>query len=206
MDMNEDARSSRQFGGSQDEHVEVPSLHLQPSDALTQPHRTALPRKMSRLPVEPGSARKMSVFRRLSIASHSSRDYASSVLGGTRKHTKLENTYKMAPDDDKKFNSSRMEKMVTDILNSYLDGEDYEPKKCSQLAKNLSDVIKSRVKDIDLDRYKIVTNVTIGENGDHGLQYASRCLWSTTTDNYACATYKNGTLFCVVNVYALYHE
>ena len=202
--MNEVRSSSDKHSDS----AEVPPIHLAPSDALTHPHRAAVSnRKMSRLPaLEPGSARKMSVFRRLSIASHSSRDYASSVMGAARKHTKLENTFKMAPDDDKKFNSSRMQKMVTDILNSYLDGEDYEPKKCVQLAKNLSDVIKSRVKDTDLDRYKIVCNVTIGENGDHGLQYASRCLWSTSTDNYASATYKSHTLFCVANIYALYHE
>ena len=183
------------------------SVHHAPSDALTNPHK-AQPagRRVSRV-AEPmqvnHAAKRMSVFRRLSVASGSQ---YSLLLEHAKKPAKLENTYNMAPHPDQKYNASRVEKVISGVLNSYLDGEDYEPRKCTLLAKSLSDVIKSRVKDMDFDRYKIVCNVHIGEKGDQSLQYASRCVWNTDTDGFSSATYKSATLYAVATVYALYFE
>ena len=39
-----------------------------------------------------------------------------------------------------------------------------------------------------------------------GLRIASRCLWDTTTDNFASECYENETLCSVAQVYGLYYE
>lgn len=45
--------------------------------------------------------------------------------------------------------------------------------------------------ELDLPRYKIVVQVTIGEMKSQGVRVASRCLWDTDSDNYASYSFKN---------------
>ena len=112
------------------------------------------------------------------------------------------------------------------LLESFLDGELYEARKCSVLAQNLTDVVKGRMKELSLPRYKFVSNVMIGQNADQCISVASRSLWNPTTacrsiwnpttasrsiwnpttDNSASATYNNGSLFAVAFVFAVYLE
>ena len=117
---------------------------------------------------------------------------------------KLQNTYRIKPQN--KFNSNSVEKIMKGVLESYLDGEVYEPKMCANLAQNLSEVIKSRVKDLGFMRYKLVCNVIIGENSDQDMRMVSRCLWNAETDSYAEAHYSKGKLYAVASVYATYFE
>ena len=49
----------------------------------------------------------------------------------------------------------------------------------------------SSLADLDLPRYKIVVQVTIGERKHQAIQVASRCLWDSKTDNYASASFQN---------------
>ena len=169
-------------------------------------------RRQSRAAVD--ALRKLPVFRRLSIApvgagrkgSIAGYTDLSSLLSNSRVPEKVENTYQLGPAEDQKFSVVQVEKKISSILNSYLDGEVYEERKCNMLARNLSDVIKARVKDMDIPRYKIVCLVTMGKLADECLQFASRCVWSAETDNYASKTYRNNSLFCTVVVYGMYFE
>ena len=156
------------------------------------------------------AVRKMSVYRRLSTYAYSRKgSVANSVMdltlaSPTRGPAKLENTYQLQPADGQKFNASKVSAIVNEILKSYLDGEKYEEKKCKMMVKNLSDVIKSRVKGLGYPRYKIICSVTIGQVANQSLQFASRCLWSEDRDNFACGSYQSGTLFCTALVYGIY--
>ena len=169
-------------------------------------------RRQSRAAVD--ALRKLPVFRRLSIApigigrkgSIAGYTDLSSLLSHSRAPAKMENTYQLAPADDQKFSIAQVEMKITSILESYLDGEEYEERKCGLLARNISDVIKSRVKDMDMPRYKIVCLVTMGQIADECVQFVSRCVWSADTDNYASKTYRNNSLFCTVVVYGVYFE
>lgn len=44
---------------------------------------------------------------------------------------------------------------------------------------------------LKLPRFKIVVQTVIGQMRDQGIRIASRCLWDTSTDNYASVQYKN---------------
>ena len=68
---------------------------------------------------------------------------------------KLENTYQMVPDEH--FPVGRTQKIIGEVLSSYLTEERYEPELCRQMSKQLSEVIhmqqnntKRQILDIDL--------------------------------------------------------
>ncbi|XP_039258280.1 dynein light chain Tctex-type 5-B-like [Styela clava] len=121
------------------------------------------------------------------------------------KPMQYENTYRMAP--KKKFPTSRIEAIISDALTSYLHPDiEYEPEHCRDLTKTISEVIKARVKETVLPRYKIVCVVNIGQVNSQGLRMGSRCLWNAEHDTFASASFKNGSVFAVGNVYGIYYE
>lgn len=60
--------------------------------------------------------------------------------------------------------------------------------------------------ELDLPRYKVVVQVTLGELRRQTVRVASRCLWDTETDNYASYTWNNESIWCNALVFALYTE
>lgn len=119
---------------------------------------------------------------------------------------RYENTYKLGPDSGKVASSNKIETAVKSILEQFLGKEKYSPDTCSSLACSLSIMIKNAVKDMDLPRYKIITNVIISQRGTQSMQTASRCLWDTSTDNFSHVTYSNASLCAVVTVHCVYFE
>lgn len=165
--------------------------------ALSQAHR-----RMSRMELPMMGARRMSYFRRGSVAASLRTDQS----GVPAAPIKMQNTYRTEPNDADKFNATKVTKTVTSIMESFLSGEEYEHHKCSKLAQSLTDVIKARVREMHFPRYKIVCDVILGQNTDQGVHCTSRCVWNTSTDNYACATYKNNSIFAIAMVYGTYFE
>lgn len=163
-------------------------------------------RRMSRIEPRPSIQYGLS-GRRPSQASR--RTSISGTSQGTKHHVipvRLQNTYRMHPESKEKFNAGPVEKIMKSVLESYLEGEVYEHKMCANLAQNLSDVIKSRVKDLGFPRYKLVCNVLIGENSSQAVMMTSRCLWNSDTDNFAQARFSKGKLFAIATVFATYFE
>lgn len=44
---------------------------------------------------------------------------------------------------------------------------------------------------MNIPRYKIIVQGTIGQLRDQGIRIASRCLWDVSTDNYTSVSYTN---------------
>ena len=127
--------------------------------------------------------------------------------GQTKPVTKVANTYRMSPKADEKFNASSVRHIMVSVMESYLEGENYDKFLTTNLTKNLADVIKERMKDLGFSsRYKYVCLVTMGERREQGLAISSRCIWNTDTDNFATATLNKGNLYAVATLYALYYE
>ncbi|XP_038068675.1 tctex1 domain-containing protein 1-B-like isoform X2 [Patiria miniata] len=117
---------------------------------------------------------------------------------------KLEPTYQMEP--TKRFPVNTVKDILCEVLQHYLAEEKYEPELCKQMTKTISDVVKARVKDLQLGRYKIIALVHIGELRDQGLKISSRCLWDAAHDNSSSYEFRNNSLFATAMVYAIYHE
>lgn len=71
---------------------------------------------------------------------------------------------------------------------------------------HLRQVIRARVKDLLIPRYKTVVLVHIGQLAGQSIQISSRCLWDASSDTFASFSFKNRSLFGVANVYAVYFE
>ena len=119
---------------------------------------------------------------------------------------KLENTYKMKPDPHTEFRSGKVTEVIQEVLASYLEKMKYDQKRINIIVRDLATHIKSRVKDMMIPRYKIVCNIVLGQSQSQGFHETSQCLWDTSTDNWACASYKNDSIFAVATVHAVYYE
>ncbi|XP_076439903.1 dynein light chain Tctex-type 5-B-like [Babylonia areolata] len=117
---------------------------------------------------------------------------------------RLENTYQMEPHH--RFPYSAVKNLMQDALDGYLAEEKYEPELCRQMSKTLSEVIKARIKELMIPRYKIICVVHIGQIGDQSMRISSRCLWDQNNDTYACSEFRNKSLFAVASVYGVYYE
>ena len=157
-------------------------------------------------------ARHSSLFSTASMHEFQKKKESSSVLamgqvpGEKKKGPKLmyENTYQLEP--KKKFQSDKVKAIIDSVLESQLKDEAYEPNACKQWVLTLSEIIKSRVKELEYERYKIVCVVTIGKLKDQGLRMASRCCWDPNWDTFATGSFKNKTLYAVASVWGVYYE
>uniref|UniRef100_A0A8C5WZD9 Dynein light chain Tctex-type family member 5 n=1 Tax=Laticauda laticaudata TaxID=8630 RepID=A0A8C5WZD9_LATLA len=116
----------------------------------------------------------------------------------------LENTYQLGP--TKYFPITAVNNILKDVVVSYLQEEQYEAELCRQMTKTISEVIKARIKDLMVPRFKIIVIIYIGQLGKQSMQIGSRCLWDTTSDTFSSYSFKNRSLFALANVYALYSE
>ncbi|CAH2310603.1 Hypothetical predicted protein [Pelobates cultripes] len=122
------------------------------------------------------------------------------------KEVQMENTYKTCPDQGCRFNSSRVQSVLENILSTYLSDTKYSPATSGQLTHNLSDLIRSKLKEICPPRYKVVCSVFLGQMGQQGVRISSRTLWDPQNDNFASATYTNSSLFAVAMAHGFYFE
>ena len=117
-----------------------------------------------------------------------------------------ENTYRLEPKAGRTFSVKSVEEVIKRVLASALAHESYNPARCSQLARNISDRIKNEVKKLKFERLKIVCQVSLGEQNQQAASVASRCLWDQDRDNYCCLTYETDTIFAIATVYGVYFE
>ncbi|XP_024908432.1 tctex1 domain-containing protein 1-A [Cynoglossus semilaevis] len=122
----------------------------------------------------------------------------------TRMVVTMENTYQTAP--HKRFPVPAVTHILKDVLSSYLQQEKYEVEWSQKMTKTICEVIRARVKDLMIPRYKIVVLVHIGQQAGQSMQMSSRCLWDATTDSFACYSFTNSSLFGVATVYGVYFE
>ncbi|XP_031459904.1 tctex1 domain-containing protein 1 [Phasianus colchicus] len=120
--------------------------------------------------------------------------------GGVAAHCPL------PPGPPKRFPVATVDAILKAVLEGCLRELRYEPGLCREMAATVSEVIKARVKDLVLPRYKIVVVTHIGQLNGQGMQIGSRCLWDPTTDTFSSYVFKNTSLFALANVYAVYFE
>ena len=120
---------------------------------------------------------------------------------------KLAPTYQLEP--KKKFYRNRVQPIIEETLKEELTNARYvDAATAGMRSCNLAEVLKERVKALQLDRYKIVATVSIGSKGESppAAIFASQGLWSSSTDGFASASFFNDSLFAVAAVYAVYAE
>ncbi|KAM9844434.1 LOW QUALITY PROTEIN: dynein light chain Tctex-type 5 [Aulostomus maculatus] len=121
----------------------------------------------------------------------------------TRMDLKTENTYQLPY---KHFPVPAVTDILKDVLTSYLQEEKYEVEWSRQMTKTICEVIRARVKDLLIPRYKIVVLVHIGQLAGQSMQISSRCLWDATNDTFTSHSFTNSSLYGIATVYSVYFE
>ncbi|KAJ1555166.1 Tctex1 domain-containing protein 2 [Cladochytrium tenue] len=79
-------------------------------------------------------------------------------------------SYSIRPNQKQKFRSSAVSAIIKKSLADYLTGTTYQPDTAPQTSRDIADDIKTKVKALDLSRYKIVVQVVIGEMRGEGVR------------------------------------
>ena len=96
--------------------------------------------------------------------------------------------------------------MLISLLDDRLSKARYSSKISPNMCKIISEEIKDSVKQMNFDRYKIVSNVLIGQRKDQAIFTASRYAWDTNMDTFVSFTFQNEHIFCTATVYGVYSE
>ncbi|KAM9461483.1 dynein light chain Tctex-type protein 2B [Clarias gariepinus] len=117
----------------------------------------------------------------------------------------IANTFLIRPNYQKRFKVSVVRECIREILRENLSGVEYDPVAAPLLTRTLAEAIKHRVKALELDRYKLVVQVVIGEQRGQGVKMMSRCFWDSDTDGCAKDIFINDSIACVAAVFGVYH-
>lgn len=127
-------------------------------------------------------------------------------------HVRLENTFRLGPDDNKKFLAYKLYPNIYELLCEKvtqvekLNPSGYNARSCVTLTRDLADSIRREAKNLSVPRYKIVVHVVVGENCGQDARVASRCLWNTDFDNCVSISHTTRFIWASVVIYVLYTE
>jgi hypothetical protein len=123
-----------------------------------------------------------------------------------RRFIRYENTYRMEPDDEDKVDLIRIRPIATSIIESAIAGYKYDGNQAKQFSAALAERIRNQIKHLPFPRYKIVTQVTIGQKKGQGLRIVSRCLWNLKWDRYITITKETSDAYVTVTIFYIYTE
>lgn len=115
------------------------------------------------------------------------------------------NTYQIRPKLQNRFRQAAVKECIHFVLNEELSGKIYNANEAGKWTKHISVLIKDKIKQLGYERYKFIVQVIIGEQRGEGVMAGSRCLWDSTTDNYASDVYLSETFFCVATAFGIYY-
>ncbi|XP_071493955.1 dynein light chain Tctex-type protein 2B-like [Diadema antillarum] len=115
------------------------------------------------------------------------------------------NTYNIRPNFLRKFRPAAVKAVIHTVLNEELADKQYVAEETTAWSKHIAEQIKERLKELDLDRYKFVVQVVIGEQRGEGVKMGCRCFWDSDTDNYAQDIYMSDSLFCVAAAFGVFY-
>ncbi|XP_040158930.1 dynein light chain Tctex-type 4-like isoform X1 [Anopheles arabiensis] len=105
------------------------------------------------------------------------------------------------------FNREACEAILRESMDKSLQGVEYSSYFAPSLCQQICEDIKTRVKELKFDRYKIIVTVTIGERYMQGLKAITQFLWDPEKDSYATCIYDaSPSLVAVGTIYAIYFD
>lgn len=102
------------------------------------------------------------------------------------------------------FKTSEIKEIILSVLSETLTGKTYDCEEAKKWTQVIANKVGLMVKDLQMEQYKTVTQVLLGQQLGSGAKYIGRCRWDSETDNYTSATFGSQSLFCVVTVFGVY--
>lgn len=125
---------------------------------------------------------------------------------------RIENTYKLSPDENKRFYAYKIYPNILELVTEKMlkseseNANGYNSRACASLTRELADSVRREAKNLSVPRYKVVVHIVIGENTGQDIRVASRCLWNTDFDNCVSVAYKTKHMWISAVIYVLYSE
>jgi hypothetical protein len=146
-----------------------------------------------------------------SITKYSGSRKSSEDTTGLKRQIRMENTYKLTPDENCRFIAYKIQTKIFDLIQEKVNicqknHPVYSHKVYKHLTSELADNIRREAKNLGIPRFKIVAHVVVGQNFDQDTRVASRCLWNTDFDNSMTVTFNLNKIFVVASLYVLYSE
>ncbi|CAH2089417.1 unnamed protein product [Euphydryas editha] len=113
-------------------------------------------------------------------------------------------TYQLNP--RKRFNVENVEKILKRIINSELEEVEYSEKLIPDLCLNLTENIRTAIKEENYDRYRIIVAVTIGQRRQQSVHMFHSFLWDHERDAFASHNFENCHIYANVIVYGVYFD
>eukprot|EP00118_Oscarella_pearsei_P001164 m.6759 g.6759 ORF g.6759 m.6759 type:complete len:188 (+) comp16809_c0_seq1:96-659(+) len=168
------------------------------------PHQKVFMRRKSSFMGLNGSVTGTGSGRRGSFMEETEVDkFTRSAMSKAPRPKMFENTYRMEP--PRKFPYDVVVQIISETLEKYLKGKDYEYKFAIEITKTISEEIKDAVKDLHVDRYRVLSLVYVGSTPTDARVF-SRCLWQEKFDSAASASFKSKSLFAVGIAFGVYYE
>mmetsp|Transcript_17533 Transcript_17533/g.44466 ORF Transcript_17533/g.44466 Transcript_17533/m.44466 type:complete len:129 (+) Transcript_17533:92-478(+) len=120
------------------------------------------------------------------------------------KRNVAENTYQTSLTYKEKFPVGKVKTIISEVLESRLANQTYQSDQSSSWTREISDEVKNRIKQLKLNRYKVVVQTLIGEKRGQGVRFGTRSFWDPNTDFAASETFSNENLFAVVVAYGVW--
>jgi tctex1 domain-containing protein 2 len=117
----------------------------------------------------------------------------------------LLHSYSLRPKLEHKFRSADVKELLHSVLLAHLADKKYDSETCNELAREICQEIKEKLKSFNYERYKLIIQCVIGEQKGAGINMSGRCFWDSDTDNLAESIYMNDSLFCVAAAYGVYY-
>lgn len=107
---------------------------------------------------------------------------------------------------DCRVHEGKIREIILAVFKENIAEKNYDPSMCGQKCQLISEIIKERVKTLNMERFKIICMVMIGQVNDQSMLVTSRCLWDHRFDNSVSVEYKVGNIIAVGLVFAVYAE
>ncbi|XP_071800344.1 dynein light chain Tctex-type 5-A-like [Asterias amurensis] len=118
----------------------------------------------------------------------------------------VEPSYQLVP--PQKFGEFRgtINDIFEEMIPERLDKMRYDATLCKVQAKLLAGDIQEKVKDLCIERYKLITVVNIGEIQQQAVRVCSRGIWDVEVDSFVTYRYQNPSMYCVATIFGIYYE
>ncbi|XP_015913013.1 dynein light chain Tctex-type protein 2B-like [Parasteatoda tepidariorum] len=113
-------------------------------------------------------------------------------------------TYQLKPDVT--INRQQINVKAKSILKKFLANKTYSEIDMKDYSQRISVALREELKNMGLNRYRIVCQVTIGEKLNQDVVMTFLCLWKHDFDHYVVANYDNETFFATAVIFIVYKQ
>merc|ERR1712126_280328 len=91
--------------------------------------------------------------------------------------TACTNSYKLEPDEDRRFSVIESRNLLENVLKERLEGFEYDPACAGDVCKNIVTDVTGKAKTLRCDRYRFVSHAAMFTNFGQTVKAVSRFLW-----------------------------